>query len=112
MPETQGKVKLVKDLNQFKKIIKSVKDVLIVVDFCASWCVPCNTISPQIRQLAENMQHNVLFLEIDVEQNEEVSEKYEIRSLPTFLFFKNGVKINQFSGASMEKLQQLINQHT
>lgn len=113
MSPTHGKVKAVENQDQFHEIIHgAIKDSLIVVDFSASWCGPCNKIFPQIQEMSTNTKYtNVVFLEVDIDHNAELAEKCNIRSMPTFIFYKNGVKVAEFSGANLEKLEQTINRY-
>jgi thioredoxin 1 len=80
---------------------------LIVVDFTATWCGPCKTIIPYYHELNDQF-NNVLFLKIDVDDNEETTHECDISSMPTFQFYKNQEKITQFSGADRNKLLNLI----
>lgn len=80
---------------------------LIVVDFTATWCGPCKSITPFYHELNEKFS-NVLFLKVDVDDNEETTAHCEINSMPTFQFYKNEEKIGQFSGADKNKLESMI----
>jgi len=82
-------------------------DKPLVVDFWATWCGPCRTISPIISKLAEEYDGKVVVGKCDVEENEEIAAQFNIRSIPTILFFKNGEVVDKFIGASTkEKLQE------
>lgn len=80
---------------------------LIVVDFTATWCGPCKSITPYFHQLNEEYK-NVLFLKVDVDDNEETTQECDINSMPTFQFYKGQNKVGQFSGADKNKLLNLI----
>lgn len=80
---------------------------LVVVDFTATWCGPCKTIIPYYHEL-NSKYNNVLFLKIDVDDNEETTQECDISSMPTFQFYKNQELITQFSGADKNKLLNLI----
>lgn len=80
---------------------------LVVVDFTATWCGPCKTIIPYYHEL-NSKYNNVLFLKIDVDDNEETTQECDISSMPTFQFYKNQELITQFSGADKKKLLNLI----
>ena len=73
------------DANFEELVLNSDKPVL--VDFWATWCGPCKAIAPLISELAEEMGENVLVGKLDVDNNQMVSMKYGIRSIPTILFF-------------------------
>ncbi len=80
---------------------------LIVVDFTAIWCGPCKEITPYFHKLNEEYK-NVLFLKVDVDDNEETTQECDINSMPTFQFYKSQNKVGQFSGADKNKLLNLI----
>ena len=80
---------------------------LIVVDFTATWCGPCKSITPYYHELNQNY-NNILFLKVDVDDNEETTANCDISSMPTFQFYKNQEKVGQFSGANKNKLLELI----
>ena len=80
---------------------------LVVVDFTATWCGPCKSITPYFHQLNEEYK-NVLFLKVDVDDNEETTQECDISSMPTFQFYKEQNKVGQFSGADKDKLLNLI----
>uniref|UniRef100_A0A3B3UXB1 Thioredoxin n=1 Tax=Poecilia latipinna TaxID=48699 RepID=A0A3B3UXB1_9TELE len=97
-------VKFVKTLEEFNDILSTAGNKLVVVDFTATWCGPCRRIGPVF-------EVNVIFLKVDVDEASDVSQKCEIRSMPTFHFYKNGKKVDEFTGANekllMEKIKQL-----
>lgn len=104
-------VKLVTSKEDFDKHLKDATG-LVVVDFYATWCGPCKMIAPQIEELAKT-ETTVLFLKVDVDDNEEVAEIYKIEAMPTFKFFKGGAEIPQteMKGANIQKFKQLVAQH-
>ena len=88
-------IKLVASLSEFEEDLKAAGDKLVVVDFYATWCGPCRMIAPKLEEMAKQ-NSNVVFLKVDVDEAEDVSEKYSISAMPTFLFFKNGEKVSVF----------------
>ncbi|OGK19907.1 thioredoxin [Candidatus Roizmanbacteria bacterium RIFCSPHIGHO2_02_FULL_37_13b] len=74
---------------------------VVFVDYYADWCGPCRFTSPIIDELAEDSEYKtkVKFVKIDVDQNQELAEKYNIFSIPTFIIFKAGKPVSQFAGA-------------
>ncbi|MBO7255505.1 MAG: thioredoxin [Paludibacteraceae bacterium] len=73
---------------------------LVVIDFWAEWCGPCRMISPIVDELAEEYAGRVLIGKVNVDENDEVVEKYGIRNIPTILFIKKGEVIDKKVGAS------------
>lgn len=62
-------------------------------------------------QELEKQLTNVVFLKIDVDENEDIAQEYDISAMPTFVFIKNGNKVDSFSGASFDKLKQTVEQY-
>ena len=79
----------------------------VVVDFTATWCGPCQRIAPVFAQLAEE-NPDVVFVKVDVDENEEVAQQCGIQAMPTFQFYKNGAKVDEFSGADPNKIKATI----
>jgi len=70
---------------------KDVLDVneFVVVDAMSSWCGPCKAIAPKVASLAQDFRE-MQFVKVDIDQYQEFAEKYDVRQLPTFLFFQAG----------------------
>jgi thioredoxin 1 len=73
-------------------------DIPVVVDFWAEWCAPCKLLSPIIDELADEYNGKVKFGKLNVDQNQQISIKYGIRSIPTLIVFKNGEAAEQMVG--------------
>jgi thioredoxin 1 len=80
----------------FENIIKSEKPVLI--DFFATWCGPCKTLAPILKQVKDNLGERITILKIDVDKNQELSSKYQVRGVPTIILFQNGKQLWRQSG--------------
>ena len=63
---------------------------IVVSKFGAEWCVPCHTIENTLTELAEEFGGDVKFINVDVEESDEVAQEYKIRNVPTIIYFKNG----------------------
>ncbi|MEA5596280.1 thioredoxin [Rivularia sp. UHCC 0363] len=72
---------------EFDTLLKS--ENILVVDFSASWCGPCRVVAPLIEKLAQEYQ-DIKVVKIDVDQDKPLAKKYEVRSIPAVLIFKNG----------------------
>jgi len=84
------------NMETFKDIINS--DLPVLVDFFATWCGPCKTMTPIINDLGKDFHGRARILKIDVDKNQEVSNKYEIKGVPTFIIFKKGKVVWRDSG--------------
>lgn len=74
-------------------------DGLAMVDFWAEWCGPCKMIAPTIEALATEYAGKVKVAKMDVDANGQWAQKYNVRSIPTLLFFKGGQVVDQVVGA-------------
>ena len=77
-------------------------DKPLVIDFWATWCGPCRVIAPIISKLAEKYGDRLVVGKCDVEDNEDLAVQYNIRNIPTILFFKGGQVIDKLVGAQSE----------
>lgn len=80
---------------------------LVVVDFFATWCGPCHAIAPVVASLATKYT-DAVFVKVDVERLRETAQHFDIRAMPTFLFFRGGMKIDSFSGANAALLEETV----
>ncbi|KAF0683973.1 Aste57867_24054 [Aphanomyces stellatus] len=85
-------------------------DKLIIVDFTATWCGPCQAIKPALHDLA-TAEAGVVFFAIDVDDSDGASGELGISAMPTFHAYKNGNKVGEVVGASIDKLKALVATH-
>ncbi|XP_042367899.1 thioredoxin isoform X1 [Plectropomus leopardus] len=105
------RVKEVESLEAFKKELKDAGSNLVVVDFTATWCGPCKQISPVFESLSGLPENkNVVFLKVDVDEAEDICQAFEVRSMPTFIFFKNEAQVHRFSGNDQGQLKEKVQQ--
>ncbi|XP_077549310.1 thioredoxin 2 [Haemaphysalis longicornis] len=102
---------VVENNEDFSKKLDEAGDKLVVVDFYATWCGPCKMIEPFLKQQSEIYKDEVVFLKVDVDENEEIASQYEISCMPTFLFIKKREKVDEISGANKEMIQQMLETH-
>ena len=72
---------------------------LAVVDFWATWCAPCRMIGPIVEQLAGEYAGRAKVAKLDVDNNQRTAARFNVRSIPTILFFKDGKLVDQVVGA-------------
>ncbi|XP_069128559.1 thioredoxin-like [Argopecten irradians] len=102
-------MKEINSMEEFQKILQDAGNKLVVVDFKATWCGPCNAIGPAFKKMesCEEMR-NVIFCEVDVDEVSEVAEEYEVTAMPAFMFFMNGEKIKEVLGANKDKIKSSL----
>lgn len=95
----QGKTE-VKEVSgaDFDAIIKS--NEFVVVDFFAEWCMPCLMMVPVIDELAQSYSKRVVFVKMNVDENQQVAERFKVMSIPTLIIFKRGEDAGRITGAS------------
>ena len=96
--------------SNFKSIINS--DIPVLVDFFADWCGPCKVLAPVLNQVKEALGDAIKIVKINVDKNELLSAKYQVRGVPTMLLFKNGKQLWRQSGVlQKEEIISIIKQH-
>ena len=94
-------------MGNFNDIVKSSTPTL--VDFHATWCGPCQAMSPVLDKLKAEMGSQVRVLKIDVDKNQEVAAKFKVRGVPTFVLFKKGeILWRQSGGMDLTTLKNKI----
>ncbi|MBT8303357.1 MAG: thioredoxin [Bacteroidia bacterium] len=82
--------------SKFSSIINS--EVPVLVDFHADWCGPCKMLAPILKQVKEEMGDDIKIIKIDVDKNQPLASKYQVRGVPTMLLFKDGKQLWRQSG--------------
>lgn len=85
----------------FNKIINGDKPVL--VDFHAEWCGPCKSLAPIIKEVAKAIKGKVRIIKIDVDKNQQISQRFSVKGVPTLALFKNGKILWRQSGVQTKE---------
>eukprot|EP00929_Paragymnodinium_shiwhaense_P070847 TRINITY_DN35978_c0_g1_i1.p2 TRINITY_DN35978_c0_g1~~TRINITY_DN35978_c0_g1_i1.p2 ORF type:complete len:125 (-),score=45.31 TRINITY_DN35978_c0_g1_i1:94-468(-) len=102
-------VKRCKDEQSFEQQLLDADSNLVIVHFTANWSYPCQQLAPQLVELSEEfVADGVIFLDVEVDQNPEVSKKFDINAFPTFAFFVEKEIDDRFQGADLDKLKTKI----
>ena len=82
----------------------------VVVDFWAEWCGPCRMIGPSLEDIAKEMDGKLKVVKVNIDENPQVPSRYNVRSIPTLLLFKNGqVSATKIGAEPKQKLVSWIN---
>ena len=95
---TEAKARFV-DSNQLGQLLR--KNKLVVAHYTASWCSPCRVVTPSIDKLAVEYGDRVEIVKIDVDENANVGKKYNIRSIPAVLVFRDRKLVESFFGTKL-----------
>ncbi len=88
-------------------------DIPVIVDFWAPWCGPCKMMAPNFERAATAFPLKALFTKVNTENEQNLGARFNIRSIPTIIVFKNGKEVHRVSGALDENsLTQLVSQFT
>ena len=79
----------------------------VLVDFYADWCAPCKYVAPLMDELAQTHEGTLLVVKVDTDQAPDVSQQFEIRSIPTVILFKSGAEVGRSVGFEPEKLRAM-----
>jgi thioredoxin 1 len=98
-------------MSKFAELLKSPEPVL--VDFSAEWCGPCKQLKPILEQLKAKIGDSAKIIKIDVDKNRTLADKFQIRSVPTLILFKDGKSVWRQSGVvPASTLESIIKQHS
>jgi len=81
----------------FKKEVLE-ESLPVVVDFYADWCPPCQILHPLLEEISEKYREKIKFTRVNIGESEKIAQDYNINSIPTLVFFKNGKEIKRIVG--------------
>ena len=95
--------------NNFKQEVLE-SSIPVLVDFWASWCMPCRMLAPTIEKLAEENQGKLKVCKLNTDENQNIAAQYGIQGIPTLIIFKEGKEVGRTVGVTpKEKLQEKLN---
>ncbi|WP_321372689.1 thioredoxin [uncultured Draconibacterium sp.] len=98
-------------IGKFKSIINCSRPVL--VDFYADWCGPCKQMPAILKQVKSELKENVKIIKVDVDRNPNIASKYQIRSIPTLMLFKDGeLKWSGMGVRPAHEIKNIVEQHS
>ncbi|RZS99677.1 thioredoxin [Aquimarina brevivitae] len=96
--------------DSFSNIINSDKPVL--VDFYADWCGPCKMLAPILKEVKDDLGNQIKIIKVDVDKNQDLAGKFQVRGVPTMLLFKNGKQLWRQSGVlQKQQIVEVINSY-
>lgn len=103
---TRIKMKSITNVATSEKIITltdanfahQLKGKTVLVDFWADWCMPCKMMAPILNDLASDLPEGYFVAKLDVDKNQSTAQKFNVRSIPTLILFKDGKEVNRFVG--------------
>jgi thioredoxin 1 len=95
--EKSEKIAHISDTSFEQDVVKAGRPVLI--DFWAEWCGPCKAIAPMLNDIAEEYRDKLTIVKLNVDENPKTSQRFNVRSIPTLILFKNGQVEGQKVGA-------------
>ncbi|TFG22241.1 MAG: thioredoxin [Promethearchaeota archaeon] len=96
-------------IEQYRDLLEKHPDKVIIMDFWATWCAPCNMFAPVYEKLQQEYANQFIFAKVNVDTNQVLASHYKITGIPTTLFVKNGTIINKIVGAAnYNKMKQIL----
>ena len=93
-------------VDNFEKLVLEA-DKPVLVDFWATWCMPCRMIAPYVEKIAKEYDGRIAVAKVNIDEEPDLAAAYQVMSIPTLMVFKNGVKVDRLVGANAQALEQM-----
>lgn len=98
----------VQDLNDFEKKVKNASTP-VIVDFFATWCNPCKTLTPRLESVIDEMKGKVVLAKVDIDELTDLAMDYEVSAVPVLIAMNNGKELDRLIGLQdVDKLKAFI----
>ena len=104
-------VKYVTSMDEFQTLLQQAGDKLVIVDFFADWCEPCNNIAPEFERLSEE-NPGVVFMYVDVDKCSDIAKAFKVAAMPTFKFIKLNTHYKTIIGANLPAIKRGIKRYS
>ena len=105
-----GVVKEINEAQFDQEVLKS--DLPVLVDFWAPWCGPCKMLGPVLEEVAAAKEGSLKIVKVNVDENQELAQKYEVMGIPAMFLIKDGKVIDNYTGAmNKQALTDKLDQH-
>jgi thioredoxin 1 len=85
---------------------------LVLVDFYATWCGPCKSLAPILKELKNELGNQVKIVKVDVDKHQQISAQLSVKGVPTMILYKNGQQVWRQSGVvPLSQLKQVVQSH-
>ena len=96
---------------EFDQLVADAGSKPIFVDFYATWCGKCELLKPELEAIADSHKDKAVYIKVDVEENDEVAEEYQVECLPTLILLKGKDKQGEMKGSKFENFKKFMEDH-
>ena len=98
----------IKSIEQFEEILDTNAEKLIIIDFFAEWCKPCKELYPRLKKMSIKYHPQVVFVKVNIDKFEDLSDQYEIEKIPTLKFVHDSQVVSTIIGTDSDMIEKEI----